>query len=82
MPNVNVILNLPGFSIEKASGYHPIVLYVSYNRLARCAHCKSKAVRKKSSYQRSVNHELIGHRRVVLKFKAYKLGSTPTKGAL
>ncbi len=28
MPKFNVILNLPGFSIEKASGYHPIVLDV------------------------------------------------------
>ena len=73
MPNCNVILNLPGFSIQKVSGYQPLLLDVSYNRLPRCARCNSKAVRKKDAYTRNVHHELIGHRRVLLRFKAYKL---------
>ncbi|HDU8075462.1 TPA: transposase, partial [Legionella pneumophila] len=42
-------------------------------RLPRCSHCSSKKVRKKSSYERKVHHELIGHRRTILRFKAYKL---------
>lgn len=73
MPRCDLILNLPGFSIAKVSGYQPLLLDVIYNRLARCAHCQSKSVRKKSSYIRTVTHELIGHRRSVLRFKAYKL---------
>lgn len=73
MPKYNVILNLPGFAIQKVSGYQPILLDLIYNRLPRCAHCNSKAVRKKDSYIRMVHHELIGHRRVILRFKAYKL---------
>ncbi|HHP2589520.1 TPA: ISL3 family transposase, partial [Legionella pneumophila] len=73
MPNYNLILNLPGFSIVKVSGYQPLLLDLTYNRLPRCAHCTSKAVRKKSSYIRTVAHELIGHRRSLLRFKAYKL---------
>lgn len=73
MPRKNLILNLPGFSIVKVSGYQPLLLDVSYNRLARCGHCQSKKVRKKSSYLREVHHELIGHRRSILRFKAYKL---------
>ena len=73
MPKYNVILNLPGFTIQKVSGYQPILFDLSYTRLPRCAHCNSKAVRKKDSYMRMVHHELIGHRRVLLRFKAYKL---------
>jgi transposase len=73
VPKYNLILNLPGFSIVKVSGYQPLLLEVNYNRKPRCAHCDSKQVRKKSSYIREVHHELIGHRRSILKFKAYKL---------
>lgn len=73
MPKHDLILNLPGFSIKKVSGYQPLFLELSYNRLPRCAHCNCKHVRKKSSYIRNVNHELIGHRRTILQFKAYKL---------
>ena len=73
MPKYNLILNLPGFSIVKVSGYQPLILEVVYKRLARCSHCQSKKVRKKSSYIREVHHELIGHRRSLLRFKAYKL---------
>lgn len=73
MPKFNLILNLPGFTIRKVSGYQPLILDLNYNRLPRCAHCQSKAVRKKDSYIRRVHHELIGHRRSILQFKAYKL---------
>ncbi|MDE2423180.1 MAG: ISL3 family transposase [Betaproteobacteria bacterium] len=73
MPYLNLILNLPGFSIVKVSGYQPLLLDVKYNRLPRCSHCHSKKVRKKASYIRQVTHELIGHRRSILRFKAYKL---------
>ncbi|MFO3024835.1 transposase family protein, partial [Legionella pneumophila serogroup 3] len=73
MPRHDVILNLPGFTIKKASGYQPLLLDLTYNRLPRCSHCSSKKVRKKSSYERKVHHELIGHRRTILRFKAYKL---------
>ncbi|MDI1351762.1 MAG: hypothetical protein PSV35_03185 [bacterium] len=55
------------------SGYQPLLLDVLHNRLTRCNHCQSKRVRKKSSYLRQVHHELIGHLRSVLRFKAYKL---------
>ncbi|MDF1646738.1 MAG: ISL3 family transposase, partial [Legionellaceae bacterium] len=73
MPKFNVILNLPGFSIKKVGGYQPLLLDVNYNRLPRCAHCNSKAVRKKDSFIRTVHHELMGYRRTLLRFKAYKL---------
>jgi transposase len=73
VPKYHVILNLPGFTIQKVSGYQPMVFDLSYDRIPRCARCKSKSVRKKDSYIRNVHHELIGHRRVLLRFKAYKL---------
>lgn len=73
MPGYNLILNLPGFSIVKVSGYQPLLLDVVYKRQARCSHCTSTRVRKKSSYTREVHHELIGHRRSILRFKGYKL---------
>ena len=73
MSKYNVILNLPGFAIQKVRGYQPMLFELSYVRIPRCAHCNSKAVRKKDSYIRTVHHELIGHRRVLLQFKAFKL---------
>ncbi len=73
MPRYHSILNLPGFTIKKASGYKPLCIDVAYKRLARCPHCHSKRVRKKSSCERRVKHELIGHRCTVLRFTAYKL---------
>ncbi|KTD27981.1 ISL3 family transposase [Legionella maceachernii] len=73
MPKNDLILNLPGFTIQKVRGYQPLILELSYNRKARCGHCASKEVRKKASYMRRVAHELIGHRRSELHFKAYKL---------
>jgi transposase len=69
----NSILNLPGFSILKISGISRVVFELKYSWVLRCAHCNSKRVRKKSSYIRQVHHESIGHRRSLLRFKAYKL---------
>ena len=73
MPRSNSILNLPGFSILKISGINRVVFELSFAWVLRCAHCNSKRVRKKSSYIREVHHESIGHRRSLLRFKAYKL---------
>jgi hypothetical protein len=38
----------------------------------RCVYCDDKKLRKKASYIREVKHETIGHRRTLLRFKAYK----------
>lgn len=73
MPKSNVIVNIPGFTIVKVSGLERLLFDLKYVWVIRCAHCKSKRVRKKSSYIREVHHESIGHRRSVLRFKAYKL---------
>lgn len=73
MPQTNITLNLPGFSIKKISGYNPLIIDVHYRRIPRCAHCQSKKVRKKSSFIRQVRHEAIGWRKTWLRFKAYKV---------
>jgi len=73
VPKYNLILNLPGFTIKKVSGYQPLVLDMQFNRLPKCAHCNSRKVRKKGSHLRRVRHESIGHRRTIRQFKAYKL---------
>lgn len=73
MPRYNRILNMPGFSIKKISGYQPLLIDVHYKRLPRCAHCHSKRVRKKDAFMRTVRHEAIGYRITFLRFKAYKL---------
>jgi transposase len=73
MPRKDIILNLPGFSIKKTSGYNPLILDVHYRNLPRCGHCNSKKVRKKASFTRKVRHESIGYRPTILRFKAYKL---------
>jgi transposase len=72
MPQKDIILNLPGFAIKKASGYNPLVLDVHYQRKARCLYCNGKRLRKKASFIRQVKHETIGHRQTLLRFKAHK----------
>lgn len=72
MPKRDVILNLPGFTVVKASGYDPVVLDLVYRRKARCVGCNGKEIRKKSSFMREVRHETIGYRKTVLRFKGYK----------
>jgi transposase len=73
VPNYNSILNLPGFSIKKTSGFQPILFEVEYHRKPRCPHCNSRQVRKKDSFFREVKHEMFGHRNSLLRFKSYKL---------
>jgi transposase len=72
MPRKDNILNLPGFSIKKVSGYNPLVLDVNFRRKPRCIFCNHKRLRKKATFMRSVRHELIGHRLTLLRFKAHK----------
>jgi transposase len=72
MPHRDIIVNLPGFTIKKISGYQPLVIDIHYRRKARCIYCNGKRLRKKSGYLRQVKHETIGHRLTLLRFKAYK----------
>jgi transposase len=72
MPARNIILNLPGFSIKKVSGYNPIILEVVYKKRAVCVHCSSKNLRKKDTYSRSIRHHSIGPSQTILKIKAHK----------
>lgn len=77
MPVSNFILNLPGFAIKKVSGYLPLILDVHYRRQARCVFCHGKQLRKKASFIRKVRHESVGHRPMILRFKAYKFYCSP-----
>jgi transposase len=72
MPRKDIILDLPGFAIKKISGINPVLVDVHYRRVPRCVHCDGKSLRKKASFIRQVRHEPIGHRQVILRFKAYK----------
>lgn len=72
MPRKDNILNLPGFSIKKVSGYNPLIYDVRYRRMAHCIHCNGKKLRKKDSFTRMVRHEPVGYRQTLLRFKAYK----------
>lgn len=72
MPRTNLIVNLPGFTIKKVSGYNPLIIDLSYRRKSNCIFCGHKRLRKKSCFIRKVRHESIGHRITLLRFKAYK----------
>jgi transposase len=72
MPQKDLIVNLPGFTVKKVSGNNPLMMDVHYRRKARCIYCHRKKLRKKSSFIRQVRHESIGHRQMILRFKAYK----------
>ena len=72
MPKRDVILNLPGFTIKKISGYDPIVLEVNYRRKARCPDCHTLKLRKKASFMRTIRHELFGIQRTLLRVKSHK----------
>ena len=72
MPRKDIILNLPGFSIKKVSGYNPLIIDVHYRNIPRCIHCDGKKLRKKASFIRCVRHEPIGYRQVTLRMKTYK----------
>ena len=73
MPRKDNILSLPGFSIKRMSGFNPLIVDAHYRRMPRCGHCNGRKVRKKASFIRRVRHESIGHRQMVLRFKAYKV---------
>ncbi len=77
MPHTDCILNLPGFTIQKVSGYLLLILDVHYRRKARCVFCHGKHLRKKTSFIRHVRHEAVGHRPMILRFKAYKFYCKP-----
>ena len=72
MPRKDIILDLPGFRIKKISGFNPLMVEVTYRKVARCIHCQGKKLRKKTSFIRQVRHEPIGHRQTILRFKAHK----------
>ncbi len=72
MPRYNVILNLPGFTVDKVSGPSPVVIHAKYHRKPRCIHCNSTKLRIKHSFYRQVKHESIGYRNSILRFKAHK----------
>lgn len=72
MPRKDSILNLPGFAIRKIESFSPVIIHVEYRRKVRCMYCNNKQLGKKSRYIRTVNHELIGIRRSVLKIHAHK----------
>jgi transposase len=64
MSKRDLILNLPGFTIKKVTGYNPLILDVHYRRKARCVYCDHKKLRKKAGFMHQVRHELIGYRRI------------------
>jgi transposase len=72
VPKKDCILDLPGFSIIKVTRGNPMVIDVNYRRKAQCPYCYTRKLRKKTSFMRTVRHESFGHRRTVLRFKAYK----------
>jgi len=73
MPNKDVIVNLPGFKLIKATGFNPVILSVEYKSKQKyCIHCHSTAIRIKASRIRQVRHESIGLRQTCLEFKAHK----------
>lgn len=72
MPRTNSILNIPGLTVQKTSGFNPVVFNVSARGKPVCVHCQSKNLRKKDTFIRKVWHELIGIRRSLLLIKAHK----------
>jgi transposase len=42
VPNKNLILNLPGFTIKKIEGFSPIIIHLRYRRKAACPYCESQ----------------------------------------
>ena len=72
MPEFDVTLNLPGFTIAKTSGFNPIVHELDCHLKPHCPHCGGCDLRKKDKIRRSVWHESIGLRRVLLRFAVSK----------
>jgi len=72
MPQYNVILNLPGFTVVKVSQPNPVIMHIKFHRKPRCVHCNSSHLRVKDSFFRQVKHESIGYRNTILRFKSHK----------
>lgn len=72
MPQLNFILNLPGFTVLKVSGPSPIIFHAKYRLKPRCVHCNGTQLRIKHSFYRQVKHESFGHRNSFLRFRAHK----------
>ncbi len=72
MPKTNLILFLPGFSIQKVVQATPLVIDATYKGKARCPYCDSKKLRLKHTFIRHVKHESVGIRRAIIRFKAHK----------
>lgn len=68
MPSFDVTLNLPGFTIAKASGFTPVIYDLDCHQPPSCPHCRSDDLRKKDRVERQVWHESVGLRRVLLRF--------------
>ena len=68
MPGFDVTLNLPDFTIEKSSGFNPIVHDVKCHHVPQCPHCGCRTLATKDKILRCVWHESVGHRRVLLRF--------------
>lgn len=72
MPSFDVTLNLPGFTIEKTSGFNPVIHDLTSHHEPHCPHCGASDLRKKDKARREVWHESIGLRRVLLRFSVCK----------
>ncbi len=72
MPCFDIILNLPRFTIEKTSGYNPIIHDVFWHGVVCCPHCRGRNLRKKDRFVRKIAHESVGLRKVLLRLIVYK----------
>jgi len=72
MPEYDVTLNLPGFTIKKSSGFNPVIYDVKYHPAAKCVDCQGVRLRKKDTFERLVEHEMVGLRRVILRVRGNK----------
>ena len=72
MPMYDSIVSISGYKVKKISGIDPLLIEVECTEEVFCPFCASKAVRKKSLYERKVRHESYGTRRSFLIIKACK----------
>ncbi len=72
MPEYDSIVSIDGYKVEKISDIDPLLIQVECTDPVSCPFCASKAVRKKSLYERRVRHESYGTRRSFLIIKACK----------
>ena len=72
MPDFDVTLNLPGFTIARTSGFNPIIHDLDCHHAPSCPRCGGADLRKKDKVRRHVWHESVGLRRVLLRFSVCK----------